>query len=320
MIFPLRPALASEFGLIGPAPEIPGLWPPDPTNHPECVDHHLFQGLDGTWHLWGCIRGTLTGRILYHWEGESLRRRPWRPTGEYLRPDRSAGESIADWEDQEWIQSPFVVKDSGLFYFFYGGHSTGLDKYGRQVRSGDPSVECQICLMTSVDGRNWERYRNEHGQSRLFAGPGETRDPCVVQIGDTWSMYYAGYESGDPFKPGIYLRTSSDLVHWSSPSLVHRSHQHGIGRWTHECPQVVRRGDCFYLFRTEDYDIPRTHVFWSEDPTDFGIDQTGDEKYIGVLPLAAPEIIVDEGGSGYITSCHDLTGGIRICRLAWTGY
>jgi hypothetical protein len=234
-----------------------------------------------------------------------------------MRPDRSAGESVADWEGQEWIQSPFVVRDHSHFYFFYGGHSTGLDRYGCEVSFRDPNLECQICLMTSTDGRNWGRYRNEHKHSRLFSGPGEARDPCVIRIGDTWYLYYAGHESGAPLQPGIYLRTSLDLVHWSAPQLVHRALQFGAGLWTHECPHVVQRGDFFYLFRTEDYDRARTHLFWSQDPTNFGIDETSGEKYLGLYPLVAPEVIVDENGSEFITSCHDLQKGINICRLTW---
>jgi hypothetical protein len=35
----------------------------DPPQH-QCVDHHVFQGLDGAWYLWGCIRGTPVGRVL----------------------------------------------------------------------------------------------------------------------------------------------------------------------------------------------------------------------------------------------------------------
>jgi sucrose-6-phosphate hydrolase SacC (GH32 family) len=311
----LRPKLARDFVLIGPRPDIPKfVLPPNP---PECVDHHVFRGLDGAWHLWGCIRGTAIGRILYHWEGERLDQGSWKPTGEIIRPDRTAGESIADWEGQEWIQSPFIVKDNGLFYFFYGGHSTGADSSGREVPPEDPSVECQICLMTSTDGRSWNRYRNELYQSRLFTGPGEARDPCVLRIEGAWYMYYAGHESGNPLQPGIYLRKSTDLIHWSPPKLVHRNHQLGMGKWTHECPHVVQRGDHYYLFRTEDYDRARTHIFWSDDPTDFGVDQTGKGQYLGTLPLAAPEVIVDEQGDEYITSCHDLQIGIKICRLTW---
>jgi hypothetical protein len=139
----------------------------------------------------------------------------------------------------------------------------------------------------------------------------------LIQIGDTWYLYYAGYESGSPLQPGIYLRTSLDLVRWSAPNLVHRSQQFGAGRWSHECPHVVQRGDCFFLFRTEDYDRARTHVYWSRDPMDFGVDESSREKYLGLLPLAAPEIILDEDGAEYITSCHDLQKGIHICRLTW---
>ena len=313
----LCPSLASEFWLIGKSPYFEELHSTLPALQPECVDHHLYRSTDGAWHLWGCIRGLTTGRILYHWEGERLDRGPWQQTGESIRPDHEAGESLHEWDGQEWIQSPFVVKDISHFHFFFGGHSTGLDRHGHEITPDDPHVECQICLMTSADGRNWKRHRNALGQSRLFTGPGEARDPCIIRIGETWHMYYTGYESGHPLQPGIYLRTSLDLIRWSDPRLVHRDYRFGNGRWTHECPQVVERGDTFYLFRTEDYDRARTHCYWSTDPTDFGIGQTASKKYIGILPLAAPEVIVDENGSEYITSCHDLLMGIKICRLSW---
>lgn len=314
----LRPLLSNESWLIGPTPKLPEQITPNSITKQECVDHHLFQDKKGTWHLWGCIRGTITGRILYHWEGEHLNLAPWQQTGEYIRPDNVAGESVDDWEDQEWIQSPYIVRSSDLFYFFYGGHSTGLDRNGNKVPSGDANVECQICLMTSENGRQWVRYLNEQGQSRLFTGPGEARDPCVIRIGDSWFMYYAGHESGNPLIPGIYLRTSLDLIHWSDPILVHRNQQTGFGRWTHECPHVVQRDGSFYLFYTEDYFRARTHVFRSKDLLNFGVDNFAPEKYVGLLPLAAPEVIVDENGSEYITSCHDLLNGIRIFRLFWT--
>lgn len=72
----------------------------------------------------------------------------------------------------------------------------------------------------------------------------------------------------------------------------------------------------YYLFRTEDYPSARTHVFRSEDPFDFGIGDASD-KYMGLMAVAAPEIIVDGDGAEYITSNHDLRGGTRMCRLGW---
>jgi len=95
------------------------------------------------------------------------------------------------------------------------------------------------------------------------------------------------------------------------------AHQIAAGKSSHECPHVVERAGRFYLFRTEDYATARTHVFCSDDPRDFGVGAAADEKYLGVFPVAAPEIIVDGSGQEYITSSHDLRLGIQVCRLRW---
>ena len=318
----LRPVLDGEFWLIGATPDIAGLLPEAtcvdrPVDRPihECVDHHVFRTDDGVWHLWGCIRKTPVGRILYHWEADSLTQSPWQETGEIIRADHSAGESLRDRRGEEWLQSPFVVRDKGTCYMFYGGHSTGVDVSGHSVPVGDLRTECQICLMTSTDGRNWTRHRNDEGYSRLFLGPGEARDPCVIKIDGLWHLYYAGYHLGDP-QAGYYVRTSTDLVHWSDWRVAHQDGRYGPGLGVTECPHVVFRMGYYYLFRTEDYPSARTHVFRSEDPFDFGIGDASD-KYMGLMAVAAPEIIVDGDGAEYITSNHDLRGGTRMCRLGW---
>jgi len=68
------------------------------------------------------------------------------------------------------------------------------------------------------------------------------------------------------------------------------------------------------LFRTSNYASRLTHVYRSSDPLDFGRDE--DSKYIGTIPVAAPEIVESEGRS-YISSVHDLRGGIQLARLRW---
>lgn len=322
----LQPVLDEKgFWLIGPNPNLAEL----NTDNQECVDHHVFQSEDGKWHLWSCIRGTKVGRVLYHWEADHLWEECWQQTGEWMRALKEYGESIDDWNGEEWIQSPFVVKEDGLYYMFFGGHGTGINDEG-QPQSGHngkrvpPTLDTamQMCLQTSKDGRNWERYQNEDGYSRLFISPGEVRDPCLLKDGDVWRMYYAGYYGGGVANhgtPGIFMRTSTDLIHWSDWKLVHtdRSAQFGGGDWDQECPHVVKRGGYYYMFRTEDYYIPRTHVFRSEDPEDFGIGDASD-KYVGLIRVAAPEIIVDpETGDEYITSNHNLKGGTMITRLRW---
>ena len=314
----LCPVLDGDFCTICPRPELAGLLPGagDALPAHECVDHHLYQGLDGTWHLWGCIRGTPVGRILYHWQGDALEGADWRQTGEIMRVDHEAGESLEDWRGQEWIQSPYVVREAGRFYMFFGGHGTGVDAQGNPVPYEDPRMDGQICLMTSPDGMAWTRRRDEDGHSRLFLGPGETRDPCLIRVGDLWHLYYAGYHDGDPYQAGVYVRTSKDLVHWSDWRLVHQDPRYGPGRWGTECPHVVYRGGAYYLFRTEHYASAKTHVFCSTDPFDFGIGDASD-CHVCDVAVAAPEIIVDGEGTEYVTSNHDLTGGTQLCRLRW---
>jgi hypothetical protein len=313
----LRPVTDEDFRLIGPRPDLSQLLPSPKGGRPvhECVDHHLYRSADGAWHLWGCIRKTSVGRVLYHWEGERLDEGPWRPTGELIRADPHAGESVNDWRGEEWIQSPYVVCHKGTYYMFYGGHGTGTTAQGDPVLYGDPRMDCQICLMTSPDGRNWTRHRNAGEDSHVFLGPGETRDPCVIRVGARWHLYYAGYHDDDPAQAGFYLRTSEDLIRWSDWQLVHLDPAYGPGPWDTECPHVVYRNGYYYLFRTEDYARAITHVFCSADPFDFGIGSASDQ-YVGDIAVAAPEIVV-EGDDEYITSNHDLTGGTRICRLRW---
>lgn len=322
----LRPVLDGDFWMLGPSPEtldLPKLVEPKrnpdaPASAPthECVDHHVFQSNDGAWHLWGCIRNTTVGRILYHWEGRRLAGGMWQPTGEMIRVDRSAGESLAYRGGEECIQSPYVVVKDGLYFMFYGGDGSGLLENGSPVDARNPDMAGQMCLMTSPDGRTWTRFRNDAGQSRLFIGPMAVRDPCLIKIDGLWHLYYAGYHGHEDGQAGFYARTSSDLRHWSERALVHLAASFGGHRWQTECPHVVYRAGYYYLFRTVHYATSETHVFRSGNPLDFGIGDARD-KYVGRIAVAAPEIIVDGEGNEFITSNHNLAGGTMLCRLRW---
>ena len=308
----LRPVLDGEFWMVGDNPDLGELQ----GDRQECVDHHIFRSDDGAWHLWGCIRGTAIGRLLYHWEDDALTDEHWRRTGEFIRADTACGECIDDWNGDEWLQSPFIVREGGMFYMFYGGHSTGRREEDAPVDAGLTGTECQICLMTSPDGRHWMRRRDDDGYSRVFTGPGETRDPCLIEINGLYYMYYAGSHNSPSPGVGYYLRTSDDLINWSDWQVVHMDPGYGAGRTDTECPHVVERGGYYYLFRTVNYPDAVTHVFRSKDPRDFGVGDARD-KHVCRISVGAPEIIVDPEGNEYITSNHDLNGGTRLCRLKW---
>ena len=319
----LRPHIKSDWWLIGPPPSdldslLSGADPGNASDaakeHNAPVDHHIFQSEDGVWHLWACIRATNIGRILYHWRSDDFRASNWEPTGEYFRRDQTYGESIRDWRGEEWIQSPYFIQVEGLWYMFYGGHATGggVDDGNNY---DDPAMPAQMCLMTSSDGWNWIRHRNKDGFSRVFAGPGEVRDPCLINIDGVWHCYYAGFDGGNQSNPGFYCRTSRDLIHWSDYTVIHVDHSISNDRWATECPHVVFRDGYFYLFRTENYYKALTHVFRSEDPMDFGVGDASD-KYIGAFPVAAPEIYRIDGRE-YVSSNHNPPLGTQMAEIEW---
>jgi sucrose-6-phosphate hydrolase SacC (GH32 family) len=270
------------------------------------------------------VRATTVGRILYRWEADTLTDSPWRCTGEIIRCDRQAGECLND-RTSEQIQSPFFVQQNGLYYMFYGGVNVGVpDGKGNYIDVVDLKVEhpllathrpSQICLMTSPDGRTWTRHQNSDGYSRVFAGPGAARDPCLIKIGDLWYLYYVGYEGSLQENHGFCVRTSKDLIHWSDWTLVHQDHAFGMVHWQCECPFVVERDGYFYLFRTKSYYDAETYVFRSEDPLDFGVGDASD-KLVGTLAVGAPELY-KVSGQEYISSNHEPQLGTQMCRLQW---
>jgi hypothetical protein len=321
----LKPVLEGDWWLIGPSPDIDSLIS-DPVEikqrhgglgRPEKnapVDHHIFQGPDDKWHCWGCVRATNAGRVLYHWEAAQVTDSPWRSTGELIRVDKSYGESLG--AGDELIQSPFFVKHDERYFMFYGGGSTGIKEVGPPER---PRTRMQMCLMTSADGRNWERHRNEAGQSRVFAGPAGTRDPCLLQIDGLWHIYYCAASEESGWQSATFLRTSVDLINWSDNELVHHDAEYVFATETKktaiECPFVVYRSGYYYLFRTVDYYSGETHVFRSSDPHDFGVGDVRD-RHVCRIRVAAPEIY-SINGRQYISSSHNPPLGEQMCRLRW---
>jgi hypothetical protein len=319
----LKPELVGDWWLIGASPELDDILPERARlredwmgraekNAP--VDHHIVRGPDGVYHLWGCVRATSVGRILYHWESESLEASPWRPTGQIVRADKAYGESVDSGD--EVIQSPFFVQNNGVTFMFYGGGSTGERESGP---AGNPRARYQICLMTSQDCHSWARHRGRDGTSRVFKGPGGTRDPFVIQIGDLWYLYYCAESEESRWRSTVFLRTSKDLLNWSDPRMVHHDRDGSFmgdtaKNWV-ECPHVVYRDGYYYLLRTVDYYTAETHVFRSDDPADFGIGDPRD-KHVCRLPVGAPELYRFDGEE-YVSSNHNPPLGTQMCRLRW---
>lgn len=267
-------------------PEIKGLWwnitgNPDlgiynsPNQQP--VDFAVWQAKDGTFQLWSCIRGTRAGgksRLFYRWEGKSITERNWTPIGIAMEADTTVG------EEESGLQAPFVLKDKGIYFMFYGDWN-------------------RICLAESNDGKVFTRVINKDKNPSLFTGSlYNTRDPMVMKAKDTYFCYYTGHimkdDKSDHPKAAIFCRTSKDLVNWSDEITVSSGGSAStLTDWFGgdcECPFVIGINDRYVLFRNQVYGKNSMNTqYCSWDPLNFGINV--DDYLVSHLPVAAPEII-----------------------------
>ncbi len=300
-------------------PEIDGPWwsiagNPDlgayTTDRQQPVDFGIWQAADGTWQLWSCIRHTDCGektRLFYRWQGQSLTDSDWEPMGIAMEADTTLGEVSGG------LQAPHVFLEGDTYYMYYGGWDN-------------------ICLATSQDGKNFQRWKGEDGRPILFNGPFiNTRDPMVFREHGLYYCYYMGHtdregvvmENGQPikkpYKSAIFCRTSSDRLHWSEPIMVSAGGTPaGLSNWyggDAECPFVLQKDGFYYLFRNQRYGENNLNTqYASRNPFDFGV---GHDTYmIGTLPVAAPEIILHEG-QYYVAALKPGLDGIRLAKLKW---
>jgi hypothetical protein len=258
------------------------------------VDFNVWQASDGTWQLWGCIRGTHCGgatRLFYHWQGAQLTDSDWQPMGIAMQADPSLGETPGG------LQAPFVLFALGEYHMFYGDWE-------------------HICQAVSTDGVTFDRLVTDGGVTGMFDEGEEnsTRDPMVLPINGRYYAYYSANPNG---LDSVYCRTSDDLLTWSASTLVSGGGTSGWTESSSECPFVVYRADTgyYYLFRTQQYgQYPQTRVYRSRDPLAFGV---GDDSHlVALLPVAAPEI-VDVGGETYIAALTLGLDGYRVAHLSW---
>ena len=265
------------------------------------VDFGIWQAADGTWQIWSCIRKTNeegNTRLFYRWEGKTLDQKEWQPMGIAMRADSTLGEIPGG------LQAPYVIKQDKRYYMFYGDWK-------------------HICLAESIDGKQFQRVIRD-GNPAIFGDSSETntRDPMLIRHGNLWYCYYTAHPNNDG---AIYVRTSEDFFTWSPSKKVSYGGSPGKGElWYAECPHVVEFPENnFFLFRTYSYgnyqsgqliSPPKTNVYRSVDPFDFGIDN--DKYLVAQLPVAAPEII-SFNGNWYIAALMPDLQGIRIARLQW---
>jgi len=152
--------------------------------------------------------------------------------GEAL-PRGSAG------EQDRWVFTGSIIERQGTFHIYYTGHNGHFKEQGKPVQA--------IMRATSGDLRTWTKDKT----FRLFASPeyepDDWRDPFVFwneKAGEYWMLLAARKRSGPSRNRGVIARaTSPDLQTWETRAPFWAPDEY----YTHECPDLFRMGDWWYL-------------------------------------------------------------------------
>lgn len=162
--------------------------------------------------------------------------------------------------DQDlYVFTGSVFKDNGKYYIFYTGHNPHLRRKGLPEQA--------VMLAESDDCYNWKKVKDF-----IFFAPKEYekhdfRDPFVYkdEKSGQYKMLLAGrLKSGLPDRRGCTLRaTSSNLRDWT---VEEKTFYNPEAYFTHECPDLFKIGDWWYLIFSEFTDKVCTRYRMSENP------------------------------------------------------
>ena len=139
-----------------------------------------------------------------------------------------------------WVFTGCVFEHEGLFHIFYTGHNSHFPKVGKPQQA--------VMHATSPDLLTWTK-----DPSGTFFAPDEGyekddwRDPFVfwnAEAGEFWMLLAARKKTGPSrFRGCVALCSSKDLKSWTVRDPFWAPDEY----FTHECPDLFRIGDWWYL-------------------------------------------------------------------------
>ncbi|GAB3652512.1 hypothetical protein GCM10028791_22100 [Echinicola sediminis] len=261
-------------------------------------DHCFVKGADGKWHAYGIIGhapiNPWTGEDkLFHISSSEIFTEGWEDHGYALE----AKEGV-----ERVLWAPHVYEENGEYTMFY--NAGNLQRNAPNYASWGT-----LHKATSKDMHHWER----HELNPLFSDPGHARDSYVMKHEGEYYFYYTRTFSEVDLRSVVAVRKGPDTDHWSGPKIAHVQPYEVDWGGDAESPTVIYKDGLFYLFvclAMTEYNL--THVYWSEDPTDFP-----KENLVTTLESHAAEVI-DAGEEGWFISN---TGwdkkGLYLAKLEW---
>lgn len=148
-------------------------------------------------------------------------------------------------EQDLYVFTGSIYKENGIYYIFYTGHNPHLRKKNLP--------EQKILLATSKDLLHWDKVKDFVFEAPSYLEKHDFRDPFVYKnekTGEYNMLLAARAKNHKPINSkGLTLKaTSKDLLHWNlekKPFYAPRAY------FTHECPDLFKMGDKFYLAFSE---------------------------------------------------------------------
>ncbi|OJY91442.1 MAG: hypothetical protein BGP14_15795 [Sphingobacteriales bacterium 44-15] len=149
-----------------------------------------------------------------------------------------------------------VIQAKNEFHIFYTGYNPSFKQLGKPAQG--------IMHAVSQDMVNWTKFPEQ-----TFFAPSDKyekhdwRDPFVFWNSDTneYNMLLAArYKKGIPRRRGLTaLCSSKDLINWKAQDAFYSPDRY----YTHECPDLFKIGDWWYLVFSEFTDKMRTRYCMS---------------------------------------------------------
>lgn len=231
-------------------------------------DFCLIQDAQDRWHAIGIAgQEKSDDKTFFHAIGQNL-------TDHYTYTDRVKSDGDKSLPDTGHMWAPYAVHSpDGNTYMYY-----------HHYNEKDASVQMRVLAATDDTLEHWVPFKSDQfKESNIAFVGGGCRDACIFYDEEV-GCYFMYYADG-----GINLRTSTDLLNWSEPTLVLAAPPKGYTEA--ESPFVIKRFGYYYLF-VSGFDYGRVAVYRSADPRYFG---NGIRDFIGELNGHAPEIVTVDG-------------------------
>jgi beta-fructofuranosidase len=259
---------------------------------PWCLNDHTFiKGPDKKWHMIGITHikpfemDKDPGRNLAHATADSLTQSPWRKEKFALTIDPQR-------YNEHLLWAPHITKIGSLYHMYVCAGTAEGHAY-------------RIHHLTSSDLWSWTRDPD----NPVLIDGFDARDPMLLKDGDRWILYYTANIKPEGGHHIVAAITSKDLKKWTKRQVVFTHPREGTFGGPTESPFVVRRGDRYYLFVTDNDTI---HTYVSKDPM-----MWSPKDEVGSFRGHACEIVRDEEGRWFISHVGWMSGGLYIAPLTW---